>query len=167
MTKRLMAANGLTELQMNFVQAVGRGLRPADAVAESGYQTGNPHQVAHHLLRTPSVMRAIQVETARQLAEAAPMALDVVKRLALGELGAANLPKVRLDAAKTLLDRAGMIAPKAKDADASLDKQLNEMSVEELRALMGRLEEAITSQAKDVSAPLDAPEEANALTLLD
>jgi hypothetical protein len=36
-----------------------------------------------------------------------------------------------------------------------------------LRALMGRLEEAITSQAKDVSAPLDAPEEANALTLLD
>jgi superfamily II DNA or RNA helicase len=167
MTKRLMAANGLTELQMNFVQAVGRGLRPADAVAESGYQTGNPHQVAHHLLRTPSVMRAIQVETARQLAEAAPMALDVVKRLALGELGAANLPKVRLDAAKTLLDRAGMIAPKAKDADSSLDKQLNEMTVEELRALMSKLEGAIADQAKDVSAPSDEPSDANALTLLD
>jgi hypothetical protein len=167
MVRGPIVSNGLTEKQLSFVRHTGRGIEPADAVKLSGFTGADPAGTAWALLRTPHVLRAIQVETARNLAEAAPMALDVVKRLAMGELGAANLPKVRLDAAKTLLDRAGMIAPKAKDADSSLDKQLNEMTVEELRALMSKLEGAIADQAKDVSAPSDEPSDANALTLLD
>lgn len=44
-------------------------------------------------------------------------------------------PKFRLEAAKTLLDRGGHIAPKARDDSVRQEKGLNEMSTEELRAL--------------------------------
>ena len=63
----------------------------------------------------------------------------------------AGLIENKIDiAAKTLLDRAGHIAPRAND-NAGQDRPLNEMTRAELHALLARLESELASCAKPVA----------------
>jgi alkylation response protein AidB-like acyl-CoA dehydrogenase len=85
------------------------------------------------------------------------MALRVVEELARGE---AVSMKVRLDAAKTLLDRAGHVPPRAAANDIrKIEMPLNEMSVEELKSLATRLEEELVDRAIVVSSVTGLPVE--------
>jgi hypothetical protein len=80
----------------------------------------------------------------------APMALAVIEELSSNENVSA---KVRLDASKALLDRAGFVPPRAAaNGMEKPEKSLHEMSLDELRARAAWLENEIAGRAKDVSA---------------
>jgi hypothetical protein len=65
-----------------------------------------------------------------------------------------------VDAAKTLLDRAGHIAPRAIVDKATHELSLHELSLGDLRQLAEKLEGEIAGRAKDIS---DAPAETQAI----
>lgn len=158
-----LSAQGLTEQQRIFVREFAKSGDKVTAAVEAGYSKHGIHNTTSDLLRLPVVVRAIQIETAKRLAAAAPVALRVIERLVSDE---ATHPKIRLDAAKTILDRAGYIGPKAREADKSGDQPLHELSTDELRALAGRLEAEIAGRARDVT-PNEADDPDNPLTMLD
>jgi hypothetical protein len=60
--------------------------------------------------------------------------------------------RVRVDAAKTLLDRAGYQAP--KQHEVGKEKAVEEMSTAELHAFIDRTEAELASRATDVSVPV-------------
>jgi len=159
MPKELATMCGLTEMQAAFVRHVSEGVEPNQAVTLAGYGTSNIYSRAHELLRAPRVLAAIHTEVRRKLVAVAPIALAVIERLVKDDT---TPPKIRLDAAKTLLDRAGHIAPRAIVDKETHELALHELSVGELRQLADRLEGELSGRAKDVSgakaataAPLD------------
>lgn len=116
---------GLTAMQVEFVRLFIETGERERATIEAGY-SGEPSVVAWRLLRTPAVVAAIRLQTVLRLQEIAPVALPVLEGILVDE----SAPKsVRVDAAKTLLDRAGHIAPKARDPDNPNDRPLNDRRV--------------------------------------
>ena len=140
-------AHDLNEKQALFVHSMALTGDAAAAVVSAGYDTKTPASVGAKLLRTPHVIAALQQELRRQLVAAAPMALSVIVAILRNE---ALNPKVRLDAAKTLLDRAGHIAPRAEAPETGLPQNLHEMSLTELRELASKLRGERFGQAKTV-----------------
>jgi hypothetical protein len=67
-------------------------------------------------------------------------------------------PKVRFDCARTLLDRAGHVAPRATIDRNQADKPLHELSTDELRTMADRLEGELAERAKPVISARAAPE---------
>jgi phage terminase small subunit len=148
MSKELATTYKLTEMQAAFVRHVSEGVDPNQAVGLAGYGGSNVYTRAHELLRAPHVLAAIHTEVRRRLVAGAPIALSVIERLVKDET---TPPKIRLDAAKTLLDRAGHIAPRAIVDKATHELSLHELSIGELRQLADRLEGELAGRAKDVS----------------
>ena len=140
----------LDEKQAAFVaKLLETGDEKAAAVA-AGYTEMGATKASGNLMRQPQVLAAIHLAVARRLVSGAPIALGVVYEI-LRDTKAGT--KVRLDAAKLLLDRAGHIAPRARQVDDGAGKSLNEMSIEELRETQDRLQSEILSRAKTVGAP--------------
>jgi hypothetical protein len=167
-----LAQFGLTRRQEEFVRHFVEGGHRADSVIKAGYSVGTENPVltadivAHRLLRTPTVMAALRYQTALMLQHEAPKMLGVIRVIAY-DVGA---PKgVRLDAAKTWLDRAGYIAPKARDASREgSDRPLNEYSVDELRKLVDDLERKRGDEANLVTfAPPTGAEPSQVTDMLD
>lgn len=156
MSKELATKYDLTEMQAAFVRHVSAGLEPSQAATQAGYGTSNVHSRAHELLRAPHVLAAIHTEVRRRLVAGAPIALAVIELLVKDET---TPPKIRLDAAKTILDRAGHIAPRAIVDKASHELALHELSLGELRALADKLEGELAGRGKDVSGANAAPAE--------
>lgn len=113
-----------------------------------GYQDKEIIRSETALLRSPQVLAAIQQETRRVLVIEAPAALQ--RLITLSKL--ADSEKVRADCNKDLLNRAGLVGPRAAAAGAS-DKPLHELAVVELRAMADRLQGEIEARAKPVNAP--------------
>lgn len=136
MAKPPGVANGqLTDLQRLFVAAYVRNGGNATAAAEeAGYKRSRPDQAGYEVVRSQAVQHAIQAEIRRALSvDLAGLALGVVR----GILEDATMePKIRLDAAKAVLDRGGYVAPKAADASHGAHKELQDMSVAELTAYL-------------------------------
>jgi hypothetical protein len=156
MSKELATKYELTEMQAQFVRHVSEGIDPNQAFALAGCGTSNASSRAHALLRAPHVLAAIHSEVRRKLVAGAPIALSVIERLVKDET---TPPKIRLDAAKTLLDRAGHIAPRAIVDKGTHELALHELSMGELRQLADRLETELAGRAKDISSANDAPAE--------
>ena len=157
-TKEIIS-RGLDDLQRRFVSvfvATGDANRARD---ESGY---SPKTATSHILSSHAVARAIALAVRIELGACAPMALNVLKHLAKN--GATE--RVRLDAAKTLLDRGGHVAPKAREAENAGETPLHEMSTEGLRSLASKLEEEIAGRAKDISSTDAAPHPDNLVELI-
>lgn len=129
--------DGLTTKQRAFVRQfvdMGCGLEGAGVAAiAAGYAEGST--AARRLLEIPSVREAIRVEQRGKLRVLANKALDVVADIMRDEEAP---PKVRLDASKVILDRAGLVAtqPEASDPADGYDRPVSEMTREELRALL-------------------------------
>ena len=70
----------------------------------------------------------------------APAAVEVLASLMDDEDAS---PKIRLDAAKTILDRAGFVPPKALEAPTVGEKSLHEMSRDELATRVHQLQSEI------------------------
>jgi hypothetical protein len=154
MASHEIATRQLTDKQTAFVAAL---IETGDAptAAELAGFLDRPSKEAWRLLRIPHVLAAVNAAVQIALAEDAPLARNLLRQYVKDE---SINPKIRLDAARTLLDRAGHIAPKAKDPSAGHDKPLHEMSLEELRALVDRYEAELTGRAKLVSAERLDPE---------
>lgn len=132
-----------TELQARVARAVVETGTLTAAAAKSGVALS----YCCKLMQDPAVQAAVHAEMRRRLATAAPVALTVLITIVRDE--AAN-PRVRVDAAKAILDRAGFGPPKV--AAAGAEKALNEMTTGELRELADRLERELADRAKPVNA---------------
>lgn len=160
MTLEIALQHQFTPKQDAFASFVIDGIAPRAAAELAGYAKDSADLEAKRLLRHPAILAVVQVGIARRLAIGAPMALSVLQDFALDP---SMHPKIRLDAAKTLLDRAGHIAPKAVAAGQAGDVPLNEMTMTDLRALADKLEGEIAGRAKDVSSAKRAAQKAQTI----
>ena len=148
---------GLTEKQASLISGICRGLDQMTAATVAGYAVSSAQQVSQ-TLRLPHVRAALNDELARVLQqEAAPLALSVLLKITKDETTGA---RVRVDAAKILLDRAGF-APRPGGA-SEVDKTLSEMSPAELRAFIDKQEQEIAKAEAAIAdrlEPVNAPEQ--------
>lgn len=139
----------LTGQQKVFVREyVRNGGSGADAARAAGYAASRPAQQAHDLLELAHIQEAIHREQSRLIGGTlASKAVEVVHRILHDDALAGSVAgqKLQLEAAKTVLDRAGHIAPKASEPDMIGDKPLNEMTVEELEAFIRQGQAALGS----------------------
>lgn len=145
---RIVGTVGLTEKQAAFVHAlVANGGCKIDAARTAGYSS--PKTGAYQSLQLPHVIAAIRAEQFRLMhGKLTNLSLGVIRGI-LEDTECS--PRIRLDAAKTVLDRAGLVAPKQEsDADASKDKAIGDMTVEELEDFIRRGREAMDGADKPV-----------------
>lgn len=127
----LPLAYGLTEKQAAFVAALVRGSDFAQAEHKAGYM----FEARHTLLRLPHVRAAIEQEIRTVLlTEDAPLARQVLHKLVADENTA---PRIRVDAAKILLDRAGITPPATAEAAAG-DRSIADMTSSQLVAFVAQ-----------------------------
>lgn len=131
-----------TDKQTLLIDHISAGLEIKAAMAKAGYSV-KMHPAA---VTSPSVMAEIRARTGKHLQGLAPRALEVVAQL----MDSGQTERIRLEAAKTILDRSGFIAPKATDGAENRDKELHQMSREELQARAARLQNEIEDRAKPV-----------------
>lgn len=163
MASQEIATQGLTDLQSGFIAHLVSGLLPGKAALAAGYPESSAGVAASRLLRNPKVLQTLHIELSRALQCDATMARAVIARMANDET---MHPKIRLDAAKTLLDRAGHIAPRAAASKDASEISMHEMSTDELRSLANKLEDEIAGRAKDVSSAIEAPSETQAIDII-
>jgi hypothetical protein len=157
MKKSELATGQLTELQSNFVASFVESGDAHQAALKAGYAPATARTAGTEILRLPHVAQAVACAVAQRLAMSAPMALAVIEELSSN---ADISPKVRLDASKALLDRAGFVPPRAASNEmGKLAPPLHEMSVEELKALASKLENELAERATDVSGATLVPVE--------
>jgi hypothetical protein len=133
------------EREQSLAAAIARGVPVPQAGALAGYKDPGS---AYRAAARPGVKAAIIAEVARLLAvEGAPLALSVL----FAACRDAETPaRVKVDAAKTLLDRAGLSSRQSPEPGA---KPLSDMGTGELRALVERLEGEIAERARPVIVP--------------
>jgi phage terminase small subunit len=123
------------------------------AAKEAGYKETAMRTADLQMLGAPRVAFAITMAARSRLARAVPMALNTLEYLAQN----AQSEKVKLDASKAILDRAGLVPPAPPKEDPNMvEKPLHEMSTEELRALAAKLEGEISGRAIDVTPAPDS-----------
>jgi terminase small subunit-like protein len=122
-----LATRQLTSKQAAFVEAYVNGRNITGAAIDAGYSESTASQIGSALLRVPHVQAAIHASVRHALAMDAPMARRVLVELAQNP---ETHPKIRLDAAKTLLDRAGHVAPRPIVEKRMEEKALHEMPIE-------------------------------------
>jgi len=136
-----------TENQAAFAVAyVANGGNGTEAAKAAGYSPQTARQQAASLLNKPHVRDAIHAEQARTMGtELASAAVGRLRQIINDQ---SAHPKIVLDAAKTILDRAGHVAPKAAEPEPPARKPLAEMSVQELEEFIRRGRE---TQAQDAA----------------
>ena len=155
----------LTDQQEKFVRYTCDLGNIQVAARMAGYSESMVSEAAR-LLRSDAVSAAIRLEITRRLnGEALPVAYKVLLDIAKDVTAPAA---VRRACARDLIDRAGVVPPKAADsAGNGGDKPMSDMTTGELRALVDRLESELGARAVDVSAPKSKTIEAKPLTFLD
>lgn len=156
---------GLNDQERAFARGVGfYGLEPEAAATRAGFSPAVARQAKFDLMREPKILAAIQIEVGRRLIAGVSKNLAAVDSV----LEDPKQPgaKVKLEAARYLLSLAGHVAPRAHVPDAGGDKQLSEMTIEDLRAQRDTLESEIAGRAKSVSAPTAPPSNSEAIDLL-
>src|SRR6266566_7061884 len=138
----------LTAQQRAFVEAFVEHGDACRAAKDAGY-TGTTLRIAHiQLLGAPRVAFAIAMAARRRLARAVPMALNTLEYLVQN----AQSEKVKLDASKAILDRAGLVPPAPpKDDSNTPEAPLHELSYEALRAKVEQFEKELADRAHDVT----------------
>src|SRR5215470_15259129 len=142
----------LTDKQSRFVELfVDTGKIYESAIA-SGYSELTAKQASVEVLSRPSVARAIVYAARQRLARTIPMNIGVLEHLR----DTAQSEKIRMDCATRLLDRAGIVPPKAEEAASPLEKPLHGLNAEELRAKEAHFKYELSNRAKDVTPSPDA-----------
>src|SRR5215470_16344145 len=119
------------------------------AAKEAGYKETVVRTADLQMLGAPRIAFAIAMAARGRLARAVPMALNTLEYLAQN----AQSEKVKLDASKAILDRAGLVPPAPPKEDKNVtEKSLNELTLEELRALADKLESELAGRATPVES---------------
>ena len=144
-----MRDNSLTDQQRQFVVAFtsdpGAIGNASEAARRAGYSEKSARELGRQLLDKPHVLEAIHDANRRQISGVmATKATALLERVVDDE---AQPMKLRVDAAKTILDRAGYVPPKAAEHETPGDrKPVAEMTEAELEAFIRRGEEAMQQQ---------------------
>lgn len=143
-----IAVRNLGELQRRFVLLL---VSSGNSCAEVCRQIGCSQAYGWQLLRLPQIQDAIREEQARALLMCGNLAILRIREILEAAWLAATVQgrRLQLDAARTILDRAGHIAPKAKELDGAGDKPLTELSRDELHARLQLIEGELARQAQD------------------
>jgi hypothetical protein len=141
------ALRNLTHLQSDFVSRFVEHGEAYKAAIEAGYGEITARQAGAEILAKPAVALAIARAARQRLARSIPLSISTLEWLR------DNSPshKVRLDAATRLLDRAGIVAPKAPDQPSEFEKPLHEMNLEELRAKLAQHENAVARHENELA----------------
>lgn len=160
MSHEIVLSHKFTEQQFAFIKGMIAGRDKRTAGIEAGYSPENVSPIVWALLQQPAIVAAIQIGVARDLAIGAGVANRVLQEF----VADATLDKkLRFACAKTILDRAGHVAPKAVAPGKAGETPLNEMSMTDLRQLADKLEQEIAGRAKDVSSAIKAPKDTQAI----
>lgn len=139
-----------TQRQENFVRAFVETGDSTRAAVIAGYG-GDPSEVQWRLLRTPTVVALLGAELARAKVEDGILARNCLREIAQG----ASFPAAaRVTAARTLFEYVGLLGNKG---DGGSSKDPSEMSSDELRDLIARLDRELGDRAKPVNAPIAPP----------
>lgn len=153
----------LNEKQAAMLADIIAGLPPVEAAKRQEY--GNPHKAAKDFMARPDVLLAIRRHSVGTLVgEGVPLAIKTLFQILKDEAAPA---RVRVDAAKTVLDRAGIAAARPAAPEAKNEKALSDMSPDELRALISRLENEVAERAEPVLAPEPGGDASQVTELLD
>lgn len=132
----------LISQQQAFAEAyvLGHG-NATKAAIEAGYSPASARQTASRLLHTPHVQEAIRRAQAHVLrGRLASKALGVLEKILDDDSAPAG---VRVDAAKTVLDRAGLSAVRVPDVVDEYEKPLTEMTTAELEKVARGLQRSM------------------------
>jgi hypothetical protein len=148
----------LTEMQAKFVLMITSDPtcigKPKEAAIAAGYSPETAHIQCYQLLSKHHVQDAIRQANAEQISgPLASKAVAFIRRILDDE----EAPKgVRLDAAKTVLDRAGHVAARTPTLPGDLSKKpLSEMTAGELAKLTNQAAERrkeLELQLRDVTS---------------
>ncbi|HUO90885.1 MAG TPA: terminase small subunit [Rhizomicrobium sp.] len=130
------------EAYVHDPQAGGNGT--ASAIA-AGYAADCAKQTAYRLLRHDGVRAEIDRLTREALGDHASAAVALLGRVVRDEQAPL---KIRVDAAKAVLDRAGFVAPKAPEPKMIGEKPIEEMSTAELQAFIRETREYIEREGQ-------------------
>lgn len=138
--------------QLALAESVGSGLSIPEAAERCGYSVSGAYQA----LDTPLLAAVVVKRLARRIIlDGAPAAVAYLVRLVKDEEASG---KLRLEAAKALLDRAGFVAPKAADPERPGDKGLHDMSADQLKEFIGKAQNELANRATIVEGEtVDAP----------
>lgn len=123
----------ITEQQADFVtHFVANGGNATQAARDAGYSEDSIRQIAYKLMRKPHILSAIQEEqlcaVTGRLGSKALAVLEAVMDDKDAPVGA------RVDAAKTVLDRGGLVAKRrSSDERSPEEKSMSEWSTDELQ----------------------------------
>lgn len=106
----------------------------SEAARRAGYSHKSAGEIGRQLLEKPHVKAAIDAANRAQIGSSlATKAVGVLQQLIDDETVPA---KVRLDAAKTILDRSGYSPTRREEPEDPAEKELNDLSIEELTAIV-------------------------------
>lgn len=157
-----MRETKLTEMQqlfvLHFTATQGAIGNASEAARRAGYSEKTAGEQGRQLLEKPHVYAAITEANRRQISGSmATKAAALLERLVDDE---AVSSRVRLEAAKTILDRAGYVAPKAPPEDEE-EKPLEALSIDELERLVAKRAAALREVTPAPEADLLEPESSN------
>lgn len=139
---RLKEADGLSTMQLAFVELLASGIEPEEAKLKAGYSEATP---TVSILRGKAVENAIGALCDRRLRS--DLKLKAMKTL--DKLMDGQSSQAALGAAKIVLEYG-------KSDDQGDDKPLSEMTPGELAAMIDRLEREKAARAKDVTPSIGA-----------
>jgi phage terminase small subunit len=138
----------LNAQQQSFAEAYVLGETAGNGTASAiaaGYAAGSAKQIAYKLLRYEGVRRVIDHLNREMIGDYATASIRYLGRLVMDEKAH---PKLRIEAAKTLLDRGGYIAPRAPAALEPGQKDIAGMSIAELQAFVEAGKERVAAERR-------------------
>jgi len=140
--------------QAEFARRFAESGDPRKAAIEAGFPPAKAESIGRELLDRPNIALGIARAARPRLMRSLPMALTTLDYLA----EKAFSERVRLEAAKAIVDRCGLVPPKPH-TEREGDIPLHEMTLEELQAKiagwMAQAENDRASRAKDISPDPD------------
>lgn len=136
----------LTPMQGQFVrEVVANGVNPTEAARRAGFAV--PREAGYRLSRLPHVMAAVRQERARLFdGELANVAAETLRQVMTDPEAPAA---ARVSAARTVLEVTRELGRRQDDGGA--DKQLHEMTPDELAGLISKWEAERSKVAIDIT----------------
>lgn len=141
----------LTDLQQRFCEEYVSGEHAGKggaALVAAGYSENGARQTAWKMLRHSGVRAEIDRLTREALGDHASASVVVLRQILDDPRTDKDFTRLRLDAAKAILDRAGFVAPKAPDApEDPAAKPMRNWSIAELDAFISDTQAKIAAMS--------------------
>lgn len=145
---RVSEARGLSEKQEAFVRQMVLGDNPTNAARVAGY--ADPNSAGYDLVRLPKLQREIRSRSeALLMVQGSVVGVSTLISIAQNDKAPSA---ARVQAANSLLDRAGIGKKESKSQSALANKPIGEMDMDELHAFISAGSEALNRQRSNKAA---------------